>query len=123
MDWQKALSFLHNHNGIEEVSGGLRSGGCSSISHVSPANSDKTWAITVMDETELFADYSNYGKEADFCAPGSNIWGSARQGKYTLSLFSGTSMAALHITSAAAMIKLKCPNCSVQKAYSQLPTT
>ena len=92
----------------------------SSISHVSPANSDKTWAITAMDETELFADYSNYGKEADFCAPGSNIWGSARQGKYTLSLFSGTSMAAPHITSAAAMIKLKCPNCSVQKAYNEL---
>lgn len=54
------------------------------------------------DQDDTYADFSNYGSAVDLIAPGVCITSTARTGGY--SMMSGTSMAAPHVTGAAALI-------------------
>ncbi len=59
------------------------------------------------DKDDTFADFSNYGGDVDLIAPGKCIWSTLPGNRYGYS--SGTSMAAPHVTGAAALYKASRP--------------
>ncbi|MFL0074463.1 S8 family serine peptidase [Tenacibaculum maritimum] len=64
--------------------------------NVSPArvNGNNIYTISAMDRNDNWASYSNYGSPVDFCAPGSAIYSTWKDGGYNT--ISGTSMATPH---------------------------
>jgi subtilisin family serine protease len=75
------------------------------------------------DSDDTFADFSNRGSDVDLIAPGKCIW-STIPGGYAYS--SGTSMAAPHVTGAAALLKASRPGLSpgeVREALVYLGST
>jgi subtilisin len=60
------------------------------------------------DEDDTFANFSNYGEDVDIIAPGVCILSTWNDGGYNT--ISGTSMAAPHVTGAAALYKAANPN-------------
>ncbi len=100
-------------NLVEDVEG-------RNVKNCYPACNNQTIAVSALDKNLKLADYSYYGTAIDFAAPGSEIasaWIGTDSG---LRVESGTSMAAPHITSALAYIKLRDKNLSVQGAYLEL---
>ena len=59
------------------------------------------------DRDDTFADFSNYGGDVDLIAPGKCIWSTLPGNRY--GYMSGTSMAAPHVTGAAALYKASRP--------------
>ena len=59
------------------------------------------------DRDDTFADFSNYGGDVDLIAPGKCIWSTLPGNRY--GYISGTSMAAPHVTGAAALFKASRP--------------
>jgi subtilisin family serine protease len=59
------------------------------------------------DRDDTFADFSNYGRDVDLIAPGKCIWSTLPGNGY--GYISGTSMAAPHVTGAAALYKASRP--------------
>ena len=66
------------------------------------------WSWGSYDVDDTFADFSNYGSDVDIIAPGKCIVSTKRGQTYGYS--SGTSMAAPHVTGAAALYKATRPN-------------
>lgn len=100
-------------NLVEDVEG-------RSVKNCYPACNNQTIAVSALDKNLKLAEYSYYGTAIDFAAPGSEIasaWVGTESG---LRVESGTSMAAPHITSALAYIKLRDKKMSVQGAYLEL---
>lgn len=91
-----------------------------------PANFSTTIAVSALDQNLQFADTwtvtagSNYGTGIDFSAPGTLVRTGAVGGGSKTS--SGTSMAAPHITAAAADILLAEPAASAAQVYQTLLT-
>ena len=80
-----------------------------------PASYDKANIISVaaIDKSGNLASWSNYGKTSvDLGAPGVSIWSTVpgKNGSSTYSSYSGTSMAAPHVTGAAALYSATHPN-------------
>ena len=88
---------------------------------VYPANYSTTIAVSAFDQSGTFADsYSNYGPDIDFSAPGTAVQTAAPGGGTATT--SGTSLAAPHITAAAAAILLAEPDASASQVYQTLRT-
>jgi subtilisin family serine protease len=76
-----------------------------------------SWGTYDVDDT--FADFSNYGADVDLIAPGKCIWSTIPSG-YGYS--SGTSMAAPHVTGAAALLKASRPTMTPAEVREALMT-
>jgi hypothetical protein len=63
----------------------------------------RCWSWGSYDSDDTFANFSNYGYDVDLIAPGKCIWSTLPGNRY--GYMSGTSMAAPHVTAAAAMYK------------------
>ena len=90
------------------------------VNNCYPACNSQTIAVSALDKDLKLAGYSYYGSAIDFTAPGTQIasaWIGTIGG---VKMESGTSMAAPHITSALAYIKLRDKDLSVQGAYLEL---
>ena len=83
-----------------------------SVKHCYPACYERCITVAALNTRHRQAWYSNFGSKVDFAAPGSKILSSARSGKRDLVMMDGTSMAAPHVTAAAAIIKVMQPSLS-----------
>lgn len=83
-----------------------------------PAVFDETICVAAVDSRGRLAGYSSSGPEVDILAPGSDIISSYRWGSY-ISL-SGSSMAAAHVSGAAALIKARYPKENVDTLRRRL---
>ena len=100
-------------NLVEDVAG-------RNVKNCYPACNNQTIAVSALDKDLKLADYSYYGTAIDFAAPGTQVTSAWIGTDSTMRVESGTSMAAPHITSALAYIKLRDKKLSVQGAYLEL---
>ena len=70
------------------------------------------------DQDDTFADFSNYGGDVDLIAPGKCIWSTVPGNGYAY--ISGTSMAAPHVTGAAALFKASRPDATPSQVKAAL---
>ena len=111
------IDYAYNHRiPIVAASGNMGSDVCCTY----PASHKKVIAVSALDSSGKLAYYSNYGSKIDFSAPGDKILGASRSSSNGVTLFSGTSMAAPHITAACAYIKMLKPSASVDLIIREL---
>ena len=84
-----AAGNLGKEDGIEE-----------SVSY--PAAYDSVIAVAASDETDQRAAFSSTGPQVELIAPGKEIWSTWTANSYYM--YSGTSMASLHVVGAAALV-------------------
>ena len=70
------------------------------------------------DRDDTFADFSNYGRDVDLIAPGKCIWSTLPGNRY--GYVSGTSMAAPHVTGAAALYRSSRPDATPAETRAAL---
>ncbi|MFJ9829625.1 S8 family peptidase [Streptomyces sp. NPDC101160] len=87
---------------------------------VSPASAGRVLTVGATDRYDRETSFSNYGTCVHLYAPGQDIL-SAKLGGGSVAL-NGTSMAAPHVTGAAALYKQAHPNAAPEEIYSALLT-
>lgn len=112
--YSRTLKYaIEHYNGLFIASAG-NNGTNNDYEPIYPAsyNSDNILSVAAIDPNNSLAAFSNFGlKSVDIAAPGTNILSLDLQGGYSPK--NGTSMAAPHVTGAAALLKAYRPDVSV----------
>jgi thermitase len=98
---KSAVDYAVNRGVAAVASAGNNSGNAAGIC---PANLANVITVSAFDNRDKPASFTNYGAAIDVGAPGVSILSSVPGGGYAY--YSGTSMAAPHVTAAVAMLKL-----------------
>ncbi|MDN7245546.1 cell wall-binding repeat-containing protein [Planococcus shenhongbingii] len=104
-----ALKYAHDRGVTIIVSSGNE--GSEEVAY--PASSKYTISVGATNRLDLVSDYSNYGKALDLVAPGTDIPSLVPNGNMTL--MTGTSMAAPHVTGVAGLLKSLNPSLSPEQ--------
>ncbi len=87
----------------------------------SPACISSAIAVgATLDRYDVVSSYSNYGRLIDLMAPGSDIVSSVATGDTAYQSYSGTSVAAPHVTGAFALLKNRYPHWTVNQMETWL---
>lgn len=79
---------------------------------------DNQLTVAATDNSDQLAFFSNYGASVDLAAPGVNIYSTTPNNTY--SFFSGTSMAAPHVSGAAALLLARYPGLTPAQLKARL---
>lgn len=79
------------------------------VKYSCPGHMQEGLVVAAIDENDRQTWFSNYGNSVDVCAPGEAILSCSITGKNAYVKMSGTSMAAPHVSAAAAMYRLRYP--------------
>jgi len=107
--------------GVATVIATGNSGFCNGIS--APACISSAIAVGAVNDADSEAGFNNYGALLDLFAPGISILSSVASSDTAYLSFSGTSMAAPHVTGAWAILKQACPSATVTEAFNALQGT
>ena len=110
----EAINYAISKNVVVVVAAGNDSTDCK---YACPAHIPDALTVSATTSSDNLAWFSNYGSAIDVSAPGDSILSTAIGGGYVY--MSGTSMAAPHVSAAAAMYRLAYPSYD-QKAISNL---
>jgi len=123
--WQDAIDGAVALGAVIVVSAG---NSAADASNYSPANCNNVITVSASTSTGVRASYSNYGSTVDITAPGSNIMSTMNSGTTVPSTpnyvaYSGTSMAAPHVSGVAALIKELDSNITPANLLTQIQAT
>lgn len=94
--------------------------GNDSACSVSPARAQSAITVGATTREDQRAAFSNPGRCVDLMAPGADIVSASHQGRTGTSVLSGTSMAAAHVSGAAALLLGRDPTASPEAIRGQL---
>ncbi|MCK8825834.1 S8 family peptidase [Fuchsiella alkaliacetigena] len=114
---EDAINYAYN-NGVTVIAA---SGNDENPEVTYPARYDNAIAVGSVDHEFDLSDFSNYGREIDFVAPGSNVFSTLPNEQYEIE--SGTSMAAPHVAGVAALILAENPNLNPDHVKEHLKLT
>jgi len=116
--YKQVINYAENRGVTCVAAAGNESG---DTAFVHPAKLENIITVSALTYSDTSADFTNYGDAIDVCAPGVNILSSIPDGGYGYK--SGTSMAAPHISAAAAMMTLEYPGYSPQSIKAKIRNT
>jgi len=117
-----AINNARNH-GVIIVAAAGNDGTNNDTSPVYPASytADNVISVAATDRYDHLANFSNYGQSVDIAAPGVSIYSTLPNGRY--GTYSGTSMAAPHVTGSLALVWDAHPNWTYRQVIDAVLNT